>query len=96
MARATGHQRRTRNPGRWWLLVGGTLFALAAPAAVVAGLWLASAAGGGVLAQVLAVLTADPTTLGDPQALVSWGVAASAVGTWLVGVGLVLEGLAQR
>lgn len=93
MARATEHQTNTHDPGQPWLFVGGTLVALALPAAVVGALWLASVSGGDLFALVLAVLAADPTALGVPEALVYWGVTGSAVGTWLVGAGLVLEGL---
>ena len=93
MARATEQQTNAHDPGQPWLFVGGTLVALAFPAAIVGALWLVSASSGDLLAMVLAVLAADPTTLGIPKALVYWGVTGSAVGTWLVGAGLVLEGL---
>ena len=94
MARATEYQARTRDPGRTCVIVGGTLVALAAPAAVVGALLFAS--DGDLLARVLAVFAADPATLPVTEALVYWGVAVAAVGGWLVGVGLVLDGLAEE
>ena len=95
MIRAIGHQTGIRDHGRTALLVGGVLFSLAAPAAIVGTLWLASVSSGNLLAMVLTVLAADPTTLGLREAILYWGMTGSAIGTWLVGAGLVLDGLVE-
>ena len=92
MARATKYRGGVHGPGRTWILVGGTLVAFAAPAAVVGALWLAADSP---LARVFAVLAADPTSLGVHESLFYWGVAVAAIGGWLAGVGLVLDGLAE-